>query len=91
MTPAAAIADLDRRVAAVHAALDEDRAPDLPPFEPAPIEGPVSSAERDALLAAMDRLQAACRRIEDRRATLLEDRAGLGARRHAAARYAAGR
>lgn len=87
MTVAAAITDFERRVAAVHAALDAGREPELPAFEAEPLEGRVTEADRARLAAAMEALQACVARLHDSRRDLLDEYAHLGTRRRAAVAY----
>ena len=88
MTVGEALDDLDRRIAAVHAALDAGEVPDLPDFTPGAIVAPPTAEERARFLDTMARLRACQQRLREHRARMLEEYAGLDVRRRAATAYA---
>ena len=89
MTVGEALDDLDRRIAAVHAALDAGEVPDLPDFTPGGDpwrrrrrrNAPGSSTRWHGFVRARQRLR-------EHRARMLEEYAGLDVRRRAATAYA---
>ena len=91
MTLTEALDDLERRLDAVHAALDAGEVPDLPDFTPRTITAHPTEDERARFLQTMERLRACQDRLREHRARMLEEYVGLDVRRRAATAYAGDR
>jgi hypothetical protein len=84
-----ALDDLEHRIGLVEHALDEGDSPELDPFAPSELVGPVGPEDVRRYEELMARLVACQTRVQLERVAVLEELSGLGRRRDAAAAYTA--
>lgn len=84
-----ALDDLEHRIEVVERALDDGDSPQLEPFVPRELVGPVDPEDMRRYEELMARLVACQTRVQLERVAVLEELSGLGRRRDAAVAYTA--